>query len=98
MGAAPGESRFLFFLLWWFCLAVAGMLLCQFLKPPMPYGAAIGVAGGIVWFGGLLFRATQFDRQRQQADLEGTRIATQQWDEGAERLSENLFGDNKSGC
>jgi hypothetical protein len=98
MGAAPGERRFLFFLLSWFCVAVVGMLLYQFFRPPMPYAAAVGVTGWIVWFGGLLFRATQFDRQRQQADLEGPRIATQQWDEGAERLAETLFGDDKSGC
>jgi len=96
MGTAPGESRFLFFLVWWFCLAVVGMLLYQFFKPPIPYAAAIAVTGGIIWFGGLLLRATQFDRQRQQGELEGARIATQQWDEGEGRLAEALFGQSES--
>jgi len=85
IGAEPGQTRFLLFCLWWFGIAIAGFVLLELCKLPMPQALTLQIIGSIAWFGGFLFRAHRFDRQRQQRDREAAKVAVQQWNEGERR-------------
>jgi hypothetical protein len=84
ISAEPGLSGFLLFELCWLGVAVAGLAIFRIWKPAMLVAAITGGSALVLWFGVLLWRAHQVDRQRRERDEANAAVAVRQWEEGEE--------------
>jgi peptidoglycan/LPS O-acetylase OafA/YrhL len=82
ISAVPGQTSFLLFLLLWFGVAIAGLIVFTIWQPPMPHAAIIGSIAMVFWVAVFLWRGRQLDRERQKRDELNAAVAVQQWDEG----------------
>lgn len=77
--AEPGRPQFLKFLLLWGTFGLAGTFFIGALQLQPTQRIVVGTAAAIAWIAILLFRAAQFDRQRNQHQQERIDMALQQW-------------------
>jgi hypothetical protein len=86
ISAEPEVNEFLFFEL--FGLCIFGLVLFTVVKLPSPHALVLGSIACVLWFGGLLWRAQQVDRERNHRDLEHVEAATRRWNaEGGLQMS-----------
>ncbi len=78
----PGMTNFLVFELFWFGVAVAGLVVFKIWNPPMPVAAITAGIALVLWLGVLLWQACRLDRQRRERDEANASVAVGQWDEG----------------
>ena len=81
------DLGFLGFIIGWLCLTVVGVFAFGALKLPEPAATWLAVASSIIWFAGLLFVVSRFDRQRQRLAFEQAKLAVQRWEEGERSVS-----------
>jgi hypothetical protein len=79
ISAEPEVKRFLLFELWWLAIGIVGLVLFTVVKLPSPHALVLGSIACFLWFGGLLWRAHQVDRERNQRDLDHVDEATRRW-------------------
>lgn len=79
ISAEPGRSGFLKFLLIWCGLGLAGNFFLTALKLPLPQMIAWVVGCGLVWFSVLMYKAVQFDRQRERGLEDRIPAALAEW-------------------
>ena len=79
ISAESGRSGFLMFLLIWCGIGLAANFFLAAMRLPPPQMIAWGVGGGLVWFSVLMYKAVQFDRQRERGSEDRIPAALAEW-------------------